>query len=53
VHLTADEERYLIEEGDPLEVGIHGVPTVCKPGEKVVVHPSPHRLAFADVEATV
>ena len=53
LHLTADEERYLIEEGEPLEVTIYGVSTVLKPGEKVVVHPTPHRLAFDEVGATV
>jgi len=52
VQLTLDEERYLIEEGEPLEVTIHGVSTVLKPGEKVVVHPAPHRLAFDEVGAT-
>lgn len=41
VHVTPDEERYLIEEGEPLEVTIRGVSTVLKPGEKVVIHPAP------------
>jgi alpha,alpha-trehalose phosphorylase len=48
VQLTPDEERFLIVEGEPLEVRIHGVSTVLKPGEKVVVHPAPHRLAFEE-----
>jgi alpha,alpha-trehalose phosphorylase len=37
VHLTPDEEHYLVEDGDPLEVTVHGRACVLGPGEKVVV----------------
>jgi alpha,alpha-trehalose phosphorylase len=37
VHLTGAEEHYLVEDGDPLEVMIHGRSRVLSPGEKVVV----------------
>jgi alpha,alpha-trehalose phosphorylase len=40
VQVTPGEERYLIEEGEALEVTIHGAPTVLKPGEKVIVGPA-------------
>jgi alpha,alpha-trehalose phosphorylase len=53
VHLTPDEERFLVEEGEPLNVTIHGVPTILNPGEKVAVHPAPHSLAFDQVGAAV
>ena len=41
VHLTHDEERYLVEEGEPLEVTIRGRPHVLSPGSPVVIKHSP------------
>ncbi|HZD01429.1 MAG TPA: glycosyl hydrolase family 65 protein [Actinomycetes bacterium] len=37
VHLTHDEERYLVEEGAPLEVTIRGEPHLLSPGTTVAV----------------
>jgi len=39
VHLTADREQYLVEDGEPLEVTIRGTSRVLVPGEKTVVSP--------------
>jgi alpha,alpha-trehalose phosphorylase len=37
VRLTHDEESYLIDEGDPLEVVIRGEPHLLSPGTAVVI----------------
>ncbi len=37
VKLTNDEERYLVEKGDPLEVIIRGEPHLLSPGTAVVI----------------
>jgi alpha,alpha-trehalose phosphorylase len=41
VHLTHDEERYLLDEGAPLEVTIHGAPHLLSPGVAVAIKRSP------------
>lgn len=43
VHLAHDEERFLVEQGDPLEVTVRGVPVVLQPGV-------PHRAALLAAE---
>jgi len=40
VHLSADGEQYLVEDGEPLEVTIRGTSRVLVPGEKAVFSPS-------------
>jgi alpha,alpha-trehalose phosphorylase len=37
VHLTHDEERYLIDDGPPLEVTIRGEPYLLSPGATVAI----------------
>ncbi len=40
VHLTHDEERYLLEDGEPLPVTIRGEPHLLTPGSAIVIkHP--------------
>jgi alpha,alpha-trehalose phosphorylase len=39
VHLTHDEERYVIDEGEPLEIVIRGEPQVLAPGPALVIKP--------------
>ncbi|HEX6326156.1 MAG TPA: glycosyl hydrolase family 65 protein [Jiangellaceae bacterium] len=39
VQLTHDEERYLIDEGEPLEIVIRGEPQVLAPGPALVIKP--------------
>jgi alpha,alpha-trehalose phosphorylase len=41
VQLTSDEERYVIDEGDPLEVVIRGESHLLSPGTAVVIKLSP------------
>ena len=41
VRLTHDEESYLIEEGDPLEVIIRGEPYLLSPGTRLVIKLTP------------
>ena len=41
VRLTHDEERYLLEEGDPLNVVIRGEPHLLSPGTPVAIKRSP------------
>ena len=41
VHLTQDEERYLLDEGAPLEVTIRGKPHLLSPGTAVAIKRSP------------
>jgi alpha,alpha-trehalose phosphorylase len=43
VHLTHDEERYLVDEGAPLEVTIRGEPHMLSPGTAVAIKRSPPR----------
>jgi alpha,alpha-trehalose phosphorylase len=43
VHLTHDEERYLVDEGEPLEVTIRGEPYLLSPGTAVAIKRSPAR----------
>jgi len=40
VHLSADREQYLVEDGEPLEVTVRGTSRVLAPGEKLVLSPS-------------
>jgi len=39
VHLSHDEEQYLLDEGEPLEVTIRGEPRLLSPGQKVALVP--------------
>jgi alpha,alpha-trehalose phosphorylase len=39
VHLSHDEEQYLLDEGQPLEVTIRGEPRLLSPGQKLAVVP--------------
>jgi alpha,alpha-trehalose phosphorylase len=43
VHLTHDEERYLVDDGAPLEVTIRGEPHMLSPGTAVAIKRSPRR----------
>ncbi len=51
VHLTHDEERYLIDEGAPLEVTIRGEPHLLSPGTAVVIKRDRHDLSGGDVSS--
>lgn len=41
VQLTHDEERYLVDEGEPLEVIIRGARHLLSPGTAVVIKRPP------------
>jgi alpha,alpha-trehalose phosphorylase len=41
VHLTHDEERYLVEDGEPLEITVRGKRHLLRPGDPVVVGQAP------------
>jgi len=42
VRLTHDEERYLVDEGAPLDVVVRGEPHLLSPGTPVSIKRSPH-----------
>ena len=41
VQLSHDEEQYLLDEGDPLKVSIHGEPHLLTPGTAIAIKASP------------
>ncbi|HEU4421837.1 MAG TPA: glycosyl hydrolase family 65 protein, partial [Pilimelia sp.] len=56
VHLSHDEERYLVEEGEPLEITVRGTRHLLRPGVPVIVAqvPRPRRqrlVKAADAES--
>ena len=48
VALTHDEERYLLDEGDPLQVILRREPHLLAPGAPLVINPAPPRARTSE-----